>query len=230
MHLNLGTAWRAPFVNELYSYGVHHSAASFEIGDRTMSRERSYNTALTIDFNYKNKIDGELTFFNTYINDYINLQPVLPETLTIRGAFPTFQYSQTNANFKGIEFSSSIKLHSLARWFVKGNLTLAKDIKNQIYLIGIPPARLESDIDLTLFQKDQNKISWSLGASYTFRQNRINDTADYVPSPKAYFLLHSDLQAKYKIAKTNVLINLGISNLLNTQYRDYMNRKLIFRK
>jgi len=228
MHLNMGTAWRAPFVNELYSYGVHHSAASFEIGDRTMTRERSYNTALTIDFNYKNKIDGELTFFNTYINDYINLQPVLPATLTIRGAFPTFQYSQTNANFKGIEFSSSIKLNSFARWFVKGNLTLAKDIKNQIYLIGIPPARLESDIDLTLFQKDENKISWSLGASYTFRQNRINDTADYVPSPNAYFLLHTDIQAKYKIAKTNVLINLGISNLLNTQYRDYMNRNRYF--
>ena len=31
--LNLGTAWRAPSVNELYSNGLHHGAAAIEYGN-----------------------------------------------------------------------------------------------------------------------------------------------------------------------------------------------------
>jgi Outer membrane receptor proteins, mostly Fe transport len=57
IHLNAGSAWRAPFVNELYSYGVHHSAATFEIGDRHLLPEKNYNTSLTLDFNRKKKWD-----------------------------------------------------------------------------------------------------------------------------------------------------------------------------
>ncbi|MBU3677927.1 MAG: TonB-dependent receptor, partial [Chitinophagaceae bacterium] len=36
-----GSTWRAPHVNELYSYGIHHSAASFEIGDASLKPERN---------------------------------------------------------------------------------------------------------------------------------------------------------------------------------------------
>ncbi|HPI55665.1 MAG TPA: TonB-dependent receptor, partial [Chitinophagaceae bacterium] len=107
IHASTGTSWRAPFVNELYSYGVHHSAASFEIGDATLKPERNYHNDLTLDVHYKHKIDAELTVFYNYIQDYIIQQPLLPATLTIRGAFPTFQFSQANAAFSGIEFSST---------------------------------------------------------------------------------------------------------------------------
>lgn len=227
-HINFGTTWRAPFVNELYSYGVHHSAASFEIGDSTLVQERSYNSSMTIDFNYRNKIEGEMTVYNNYIQNFINMQPVLPATLTIRGAFPTFQYLQTDINMFGLEFSATKTISKQCLWHGKWNVLYAKDLKNNTYLFGMPPARLETDIDYTAYEKETNNIHVSLAASYTFKQNKTAPNGDYVPAPAAYFLLHCDLVTAWNIAKQNVKINVGVNNLLNTPYRDYLNRNRYF--
>lgn len=224
LHANVGTAWRSPFVNELYSNGVHHSAASYEIGDENLIPERNYNGSLTVDFNYKNKVDMELTLYNNYILNYINLQPKLPATLTIRGAFPTFAYSQVNANFSGAEYSASfIVLKNIQNHF-KANVTLASDLTNNSYLVGIPPARIEHTIELNLLQQKQFKLKWSLNNSYTFQQKRVRMNSDYVNPPKAYYLANSDFIMEYK----NVFINVGIQNIFNTSYRDYMNRNRYF--
>jgi iron complex outermembrane receptor protein len=34
---NLGTAWRPPNVNELFSQGLHHGAAAVELGDADLT-------------------------------------------------------------------------------------------------------------------------------------------------------------------------------------------------
>lgn len=227
-HLNMGTTWRAPFVNELYSYGVHHSAASFEIGDSTLVKERSFNTALTLDFNFKNKIEGEFTLYNNFIKNFINMQPVLPATLTIRGAFPTFMYSQTNVNMSGFEFSLTKTFVHDILWHFKGNVLYAKDVVNDKYLFGMPPARFESDVDLKIYQQNKNNIHFSLAGSYTLKQSKTDSKDDYVPAPNAYFLIHTDINAEWKIANQLVKFNTGINNLLNTRYRDYMNRNRYF--
>ncbi|MBL7765965.1 MAG: TonB-dependent receptor [Chitinophagaceae bacterium] len=228
LHLSMGTAWRAPYVNELYSDGVHHSAASYEIGDRRLTSERSYNTSFTVDINRKQFLDMEITGFYNYIKNYINLQPVMPATLTIRGAFPTFRYTQINALFSGIEMSASLKVYKDIRWNVKGNLTQAKDISNKKFIVGIPPARIETDLELPLYQRKGNELHWVSGISYTFRQNRVADSADYVPAPPAYLLCHTDLHSTWKLGRIKMLADVGVNNLLNTRYRDYMNRNRYF--
>lgn len=228
LHLNLGSAWRAPFVNELYSFGVHHSAASFEIGDETLQPERSRNISLTVDLNYKNQFDGELTFFANHLTNYINLQPELPATLTIRGAFPTFRFSQTNALFYGVEYTNAFSLKRGLKVFLKANQTVARDLRKDIYLVGIPPARIGLDAEYTLFQKDNRQISFCPGASYTFRQWLVADSADYVPAPGAYLLLHADLNGEWAFGKQHFRFNLGVNNILNKRYRDYMNRNRYF--
>ena len=227
-HVNAGTSWRAPFVNELYSYGVHHSAASFEMGDSLLVQERSYNTSLTIDFNHKNNFQAKLTVYNNYIKNFINMQPVLPATLTIRGAFPTFQYLQTDVNMFGIEWSATTAITPKLQWHCKGNVLYAKDITQDAYLFGMPPARFESDLDYTLFQKAQNNIHFMVNASYTMKQQLVDQQLDYVPPPDAYFLLHSEWVADWLIAKQIMHFNIGVNNILNTRYRDYLNRNRYF--
>jgi iron complex outermembrane receptor protein len=224
LHANVGTAWRSPFVNELYSNGVHHSAASFEIGDENLVPERNYNSSITVDFNYKNKVDMELTFYNNYILNYINLQPTLPATLTIRGAFPTFSFSQVNANFSGVEYAATFILLKKIQNHFKANITLAKDLSNDKFLVGIPPARIEHTLEFNLLKKKLIYIKWSLNNSYTFQQKRAPLHADYVNPPKGYYLANSDFILEFK----NVFVNVGIQNIFNTSYRDYMNRNRYF--
>jgi iron complex outermembrane receptor protein len=228
IHLNGGTAWRAPFVNEMYSFGVHHSAASFEIGDRMLIPERNYNTSMTIDFSYKKKTDLELTLFSNFINNYINLQPQMPATLTIRGAFPTYRYSQVDAHFYGAEFSASTLVYKNIRLNNRANWTLARNLTQESFLVGIPPLRIESDLEMPLFNHKQNTVSGKLGASYTFKQNRVADSSDYVPAPEGYVLVQADVLANWHVAKHPIQINVGGTNLINTRYRDFMNRNRYF--
>ena len=227
-HLNLATTWRAPFVNELYSYGVHHSAASFEIGDSTLIPERSYNTAFTIDFNYKNKFQGEITLYNNYIKNFINMQPILPATLTIRGAFPTFQYIQSNVNMSGIEFSATKSI--TAKWllYTRGNVLYVKDVSNNRFVYGMPPARFELENDFILYSKNKNNLHLSITGSYTLKQNRYNNGDDYVPPPPAYFLLNNEIYSEINIAHQTIKVGFSINNMLNTRYRDYLNRNRYF--
>ncbi len=228
IHFNGGTTWRAPFVNELYSYGVHHSAASFEIGDRSLKPERSIHHDLTLDFKYKNRLDFELTAYYNYIKDYIVQQPIFPATLTIRGAFPTFKYMQTDAGFVGFEFAGNWNINKTLSTHVKGNLIRAKDLKAQQFLPGIPPARASLELSYTFIEKQHIHTDISFGASYNARQYLIADSMDYVAPPKAYSLFQIDLNSEFKVNQNKILFNLNIANVFNTQYRDYMNRNRYF--
>jgi len=228
LHLNGGTAWRAPFVNELYSDGVHHSAASYEIGDPRLVPERNYNVSLTADFNYRKKVDMELSIYNNYIRNYINLQPSFPATLTLRGAFPTFRYSQVDATFYGAEFSATTGLYKSIHLHTRANLTLARNLNTGGFLVGIPPGRLEAELDVPLSRRTTTQLNWNLGASYTMKQNRVADSADYVPAPPAYFLVQSHVSGQGMIVGWPLEWQVGVSNLLNTRYRDYMNRNRYF--
>jgi iron complex outermembrane receptor protein len=228
LHASTGTSWRAPFVNELYSYGVHHSAASFEIGDRTLKPERNFHNELTLDIHYKHKLDAELTVYYNYIHDYIIQQPVLPATLTIRGAFPTFQFTQANAAFSGIEFSSTMPIYKAYHMHVKGNLLQAKNLEARTYLPLIPPARAELELNGPLYSKEKTKIEWALTGSYTAMKQHIAPGTDYVMPPHDYFLLSVDVLAVLPIKQQLIQINVGANNLLNTRYRDYMDRNRYF--
>ena len=170
----------------------------------------------------------EWTLFSNYIKDYINLQPSFPATLTIRGAFPTYRYSQVDAWFYGTELASTWSMTKGIQWHHRANITLAKDITNNGFMVGIPPMRLESDADISLYKKGEKDLALNVGASYTFRQHRIADSADYVPAPDAYFLVQGHLVYNTILAHKPLMINLGVDNLLNTRYRDYMNRNRYF--
>ena len=228
LHVNMGTAWRAPYVNELYSYGVHHSAASFEIGDRTIGSERSYSISSTLDFNYKKKIDVELTFFANYMQNYINLQPTFPATLTIRGAFPTYQYAQIDAKFSGVEFSATSTLFKHIRWHIRANKTNAIQVANKQFLVGIPPARMDNELEFLCRSNKLHPFSILIGHTYTAKQYRVANSADYVPAPPAYSLYKMELQYSLSFVKTKMDLHLGIQNLWNNTYRDYVNRNRYF--
>jgi iron complex outermembrane receptor protein len=79
-----------------------------------------------------------------------------------------------------------------------------------------------------LFQKAQNNIHFMVNASYTTKQQLVDQQLDYVPPPDAYFLLHSEWVADWLIAKQIMHFNIGVNNILNTRYRDYLNRNRYF--
>ncbi|MFN6945787.1 MAG: TonB-dependent receptor [Cytophagaceae bacterium] len=222
---NAGTAFRPPAVNELFSRGVHHGTASVEIGDPNLLPEVAYNTTLSAEFAYQ-RIYGEMSVFSNYIHNFIYLAPVMPPTLTIRGAFPTFHYRQTNALFTGFDFtlndsiSANFILSTRFSW-IRGYNTTEND-----YLIWIPPVRWENGVRYRINHKigSFNDVFAELRHTWVGRQNRVPEDSDYAPPPPAYMLFHLEMGGVLKAGVVPVFLSLSVNNLLNTRYRDYLDR------
>jgi iron complex outermembrane receptor protein len=221
---NLGSAFRPPHVSELFSNGLHHGSASIEYGNEGLRSERAYNLSLSAHWQYK-RTAGEINAYYTYVDNYIYLAPVFPATLTIRGAFPTFRYTQVDATFAGIDAWVS---DSLSKHFVvtsKASLIYAYNNTVKDYLILTPPTRLENGIVYNLY-KNNGKIKPYVGLTNTivFRKALLPDSVDYAPAPRGYTLFSAQAGLSWKVGKQTLDINLTCNNMLNQRYRDYLDR------
>ncbi len=108
LRLNAGTAWRAPHPNELYSDGVHHGAAAYELGDPNLQTERALNFSLSANWTKPKKFDATFSFYHNRISDFIYLEPQSVPKLTIRGAFPAFHYRQADAALTGFDWTAAV--------------------------------------------------------------------------------------------------------------------------
>jgi len=221
-HVMLARAYRAPGANELFSYGVHHGAASFEIGDPNLKGETAYNFSLNTQFSPQN-LQIEIGLFHNYIQDFIYLRPLVDRGKaiyfsTVRGAFPGFAFEQLNAIFQGID--GQINYQISPKWSVqqKTSIVYAFDTKhNNRYLVNIPANRFDY---LVRFAWMENKQYISTGVTHVAQQTRVEPGSDYAEPPKGYALVQLNWGVQWK----QVDLGIRISNALNTAYRDYLNR------
>ncbi|HRN42590.1 MAG TPA: TonB-dependent receptor, partial [Vicingus sp.] len=57
-----------------------------------------------------------------------------------------------------------------------------------------------------------------------FTQTRVPANSDYTNPPEGYTLLNVQTGVKIPIANQKIAVDFEINNLLNTTYRDYLNR------
>ncbi|PWJ60345.1 iron complex outermembrane receptor protein [Dyadobacter jejuensis] len=223
--LNVGTAWRAPNVSELFSDGVHHGAAAYERGDASLGVEMAYNNQLSVQYR-SDRLTIELGTYLNRIHNYIYLNPLPDPILTIRGAFPAFQYTQTNASFKGIDLSGLWSFVPALSWSSKATYLRAYDLSNDQYLVMIPPNRIENSIIWKIPPvAGLTDLHLTFGNLWVAQQKRVLPNSDYAPPPPAYSLWNAKLSAELPLSESNKLnISLAVDNLFNTRYRDYMNR------
>ncbi len=238
LRFNYALSQRAPNPAELFSDGLHHSAARIELGDLRIKSESS--SKLSASYELASKTWGLVVapYFNA-IDGFILLEPVDAE-LTIRGAFPLWVYRQTDALLFGIDVSlyhnwtSQLKTDHQFSW-VRGT-----DQTTNIPMINIPAANLNNRISYV--HPTFHELTVSLESQYVFEQNRFppNITVfspeqqqdvllEINTPPAAYHLLSLDIGAKFSLFKPEDLsVGLRGTNLLNTNYRDYLNRLRYF--
>jgi iron complex outermembrane receptor protein len=226
LHVNVGTAWRPPAINELYSNGLHHGAAAIEIGDSTLTAEHAYNASATLNLTaLGDKLHIELGAYYTYFNNYIYARPELPPMLTIRGAFPTFRYTQVNADFKGIDLNLEYTVWKGLNLSSKSSLLWAWNYSDGDYLINIPSQRFEHSISYQFNSyKRINNAYISLTGKNVLQQKRAPLNGDFATPPAAYFLLGFNAGITIMCGKQPLEFGLAINNLLNQSYREYLDR------
>lgn len=218
---NAALAWRAPNMNELFSDGIHHGAAAYEKGNIKLQPEVAHNLNFTANYS-REKLNLELSPYLNFIDDFIYLKPrsvngVLQSVLTVRGAFPAFDYTQVNARFAGLDVSATYQITEKISLSEKYSMVRAKDILNNQYMVNIPSDRLESSLKYD-FKKQGAFIS--IGNALVARQTRVETNSDFLAPPPAYSLWKAD--AGININK--VTLGLSLSNAFNVAYREYLNR------
>lgn len=239
--VNASLASRNPNPSELFSDGLHHSTGQIELGDLRLEKEQAYKFNTTFKKDWKS-FQVQLNPFINRISNFIYLQPTGFET-TIRGAFPVWEFKQTEALLTGFDVNSKWDISNhfsqeLGLAYVNG-----QNLSTDEYLIDMPPFVINNKIR---YKKESwfNFVS-ELKSEMVFRQNQfpnynfetnivVNNEltpvlVDISSPPKGYHLLHFYSEMTFKINKRNSLTtSFSIQNIMNTTYRDYLNRQRFY--
>lgn len=229
INANLGQMLRAPAINELYSAGLHQGVSGIEEGNRMLKAERSTKGIISADWYFRNKVFLQALAYHQNIQDYIYLQPQQEFRLTIRGAFPVFIYEQTNASIQGLDLLLSVEPTSATKWLFKYSKINGRDRSNDLELINIPADQLFSSFSFSLkdFQNFK-QTTFSINSRYVSQKKDILEEQDFLETPDAYFLLGLEASTQWQLSESNIRFSLEVENLLNTTYRDYLNRLRYF--
>lgn len=222
---NLSTAFRAPSINELYSEGVHHGTAQYEVGDRTLKPERGYSW----DANFK--INGyhtssEIGVYAHYFDGFIYTKPSLTTILTLRGAFPVFQYRQVEALIAGIDANTSLFFTDYFRTDLAVSWLFGQNLSANEPLLQMPAPRGKITNHFHLPNIGMFLHNYvEIGGQFVARQMRFPINGDYVSPPASYALFDVSAGTEIPVSEFHKLhLNIGIQNIFNKDYRDYMSR------
>lgn len=224
LRANVGTAWRPPNVNELYSNGLHHGAAAVEIGDTSLVSEQAYSFSASAEYTAE-KLSVHVDAYYNYIDNFIYLKPELPPSLTIRGAFPTFRQSQVDATLKGIDLTINYDLPLNLSFTSKSSILRAYNEMANDFLVLMPADRFENRLEYKL--PNQEKLTdgyLAVTVLSVLEQTRVPVNSDFVAPPAGYNLLGIQAGFSLPVGADKMNVGIGVNNLLNTSYRDYLNR------
>lgn len=235
LFFNYSLASRAPNPSELFSEGLHHSASRIELGDLNFQSEVSNKVALT--FQRENSNFGfSINPYIQSITDFIVIEPTEIQQ-TIRGNFQVWEHRQTNARLLGVDVDASLAIADNLRLNHQFSLVKGYDRSQNQALINMPPVNFKNEL---VYQNARiYNLRLALQSEYVFRQNEFpnNNFEVFVPEtetteiidvstpPNAYHLLNFNSNIDlYSSSKSKLTLGITVSNLLNTSYRNYLNR------
>jgi iron complex outermembrane receptor protein len=165
----------------------------------------------------------EVQAYLQHIENYIYLKPNGLD-LTIRGAYPSFDWENTTALFRGIDYSFQLEITPKLKLSSMWSFLWANDQGNNSYLVMIPANRTQNSLTYQLELKEDKFLQFELGNQYVFRQNRFDPEEEIAPPPDAYQLFHASVSMPFSYRKVKGKLGLQLNNALNTVYRDYLNR------
>ncbi|WP_298533333.1 TonB-dependent receptor [uncultured Algibacter sp.] len=236
---NYALSSRPPNPSELFSDGLHHSAARFELGDLRFDKEVSNRVSASYNYNTP-KFNLSAEIFYNKIEDFIYLIP-FDFISTIRGPFPFWEYQQANTELYGIDINATYNLTN--NWQLQNRTSFIRgyDLENHIPLIEMPPFNTMNQV--TYKNTTWHNFSASLKSEWVSEQNEYPDfnfevtdqltgekcEIDISTPPPAYHLLHFYSEATFNLSeKTSLNVSFGINNLLDTSYRNYLNQLRYF--
>lgn len=215
---------RAPQINELYSNGLHQGVSGIEEGDADLRPEQSLKVTAGL-FHGGLKWQFYASLFAQPINDYIFLEPQDAFRLTIRGAFPVFLYRAGDALLYGTNLRAIYSPSE--QWEIDARLALVRgDNRTE----GQPLVFMPTD-NLRLGATFRPAEGWELEVEglLVSRQTRLEAEQDFLAPPDGYALFDLSMSRTLALpSNRSLILRAAAQNVLNTSYRDYLDRQRYF--
>lgn len=215
---NVSRGFRAPTVEELFAYGYHAAAGTFDVGNAELKSEQS--TGFEVGLRAQgSRVFGQV---NTYYNMISNY--VLPRTVSVIDLdgedtnTPLVNFSQGNARMYGFEAQVEAEVVKHLIGGLMGDFTRAT-LKEGGNLPFIPAGRIGGSLRF-----DNGRLSWGGDVRRVFRQDKVS--GDVLDVPTAEFTL-VNVSASWIFSPKSRTVNsltLRADNLFDAEYRDATSR------
>jgi iron complex outermembrane receptor protein len=222
---NLGSAWRPPNVSELYSDGVHHGTAQFEIGDPDLGVERSLDASATLRHEGA-WASAEVSAYVNHVFGYVYALERPEPTVTIRGTFPTFAYTQADARLAGLDADVEVRPLGWLDLGARASVLRADNLDLGGPLFGVPSDRFGGHVRATRGRLGPlADASAEVDVQHVTRQDRVQPGVFLAaPYPPGYTLVGLQLGAEVPWGAAPLRLGLSVQNLFDVRYRDALGR------
>ena len=212
LSLNVGRAWRAPTLFELFANGPHIGEARYELGDSTMKPEASRGVDLGIRWSGR-RARVELATYHNRLSDYIYLTPTAGFIVVDGDSLRVYQYGQAEAEMLGGEALIEAEMGQglVVRGRVEG--VRGTNLASHEPLPLLPPVRGA----VGLAWRDRFAVDVDAYA----RPKRLNPLD--IPTT-GYALLHLSGGTDLRLFGRAMRLDLSLRNALNQRYKSFLSR------
>ncbi|OZC04309.1 TonB-dependent receptor [Rubricoccus marinus] len=219
---NLGRAFRAPVLQELFGNGVHEGTLRFERGNADLTPEASLALDGTVRY-FTPHVYLEAAAFVNRIDGYI--YPLASGEIDDESGFEIFDFTQAQARLYGAEVRLDIHPHVLHGLGVhlQGDLTRSDNLDTDVPLPFVPPARLETVVEYSAERIGPARdVEVRFGPTFTASQTRPELPSE-IPTD-AYTTWDASLSAAFQASGATITPVLALDNLTDAAYVDPLSR------
>jgi outer membrane receptor protein involved in Fe transport len=221
---NVGRAFRAPNLFELFSNGPRLGEARYEIGDATLKPEASLNLDVSLRWQ-TSKLRGEVAAYHNRISNFIFITPTSqyrpdPDTAA-HDSLRVYSYGQAQATLWGGEASLAVDATERVTSWVRAEYVHGDNDSQGQPLPLMPPARVT--VGAELHAAPGADRCWHAGADVEgiARQTRLS--SNDIPT-SGYVLLGLSGGWDARWFGRDLRLDARVRNVLDARYRSFLNR------
>jgi len=214
---NVGRAWRAPTLFELFANGPRLGEARYEIGDSGLDPETSLNLDGSIRWSNA-RVHAEIAAFRNRIDDFIYVAPTGEQQSNL----PVYRYQHAMATLTGGEVSADVDPTSLLTLRARYDMVRGTNEDTDEPLPLIPPPRTTLEAEL-----HGVGLGWAehahagLDVEFNAEQKRLGP---FDTPTDGYTLLGLDAGIAHHLGSHPIRVDIRVRNLTDKAYKSYLSR------
>ncbi len=238
---NVGRAFRAPTLYELFTNGPHLGEARYEVGLTGARPETSLNTDLSVRWE-NGRFRGAVAGYHTLIDHYLYIEPT-GEERTVPGeegavdTLPVYRYKQTSrATLTGVDLSSEVEALDVLTLRFRFDYVHGTNDATSEPLPRMPASRgdLEAELHTRVAGREPGDggrerllghAYVSIGTRMVAKQSRLGP---FDTPTDGYALLQLTGGISHELRGRPLFFDIRVRNALNSRYSDFLSRYKLF--